>query len=188
MSIGFERGRGHPCVFWHPEKHIKTLVHGDDYVSLGSVEAMSWLEKELEKAYEIKTQKIGMTEGYKAEGKVLNRVIRRTSDGWDIQADPRHAELVVEQLGLKDDKGIGTPGLSGADKDDNEQDVPLTGADITSYRGVIARCNYLGSDRPDCSFAIKEGCNKQKGIIAVFQHGNTQRLQEPVLEPMARRD
>ena len=80
VSIGFERGRGHPCVFWHPEKHIKTLVHGDDYVSSGFVEAMSWLEKEFEKAYEIKTQKIGMTEGYKEERKVLNRVIRRTSD------------------------------------------------------------------------------------------------------------
>ena len=55
---------------------------------------MSWLEKELEKAYEIKTQKIGMAEGYKAEGKVLNRVSRRTSDGWEIE-DSCHAELVV---------------------------------------------------------------------------------------------
>jgi hypothetical protein len=36
----------------------------------------------------------------------------------------------------------------------------LTGADITSYRGVIARCNYLASDRPDCNFAIKEGCRE----------------------------
>ena len=116
---------------------------------------MSWLEKELEKAYEIKTQKIGTAEGDKEEGKVLNRVIRRTGNGWEIEADPRHAELVVEQLGLQDDKGIGTPELSGADEVDNE-DVPLKGADITSYRGVLARCNYLGSGRPDCSFAIKE--------------------------------
>ena len=30
VSIGFVRGRGHPRVFWHPEKQIKTLVHGDD--------------------------------------------------------------------------------------------------------------------------------------------------------------
>ena len=96
---------------------------------------MSWLEKELEKAYEIKTQKIGMADGYKEEGKVLNRVIRRTSDGWEIEVDPRHAELVFEQLGLKDDRGIGTPGLSGADEDDNDQDVPLKGAEITSYTG-----------------------------------------------------
>ena len=68
--------------------------------------------------------------------------------------------IVVEQLELKEDKGIGTPGLSGADEDDTEEDVPLPGANITSYRGVIARCNYLASDRPDCNFAIKEGCRE----------------------------
>ena len=32
-SIGFVRGRGHPGVFWHPERSIKTVVNGDDYVS-----------------------------------------------------------------------------------------------------------------------------------------------------------
>ena len=32
-SIGFQRGVGHPCVFWHPARKVKTLVHGDDYVS-----------------------------------------------------------------------------------------------------------------------------------------------------------
>ena len=53
-----------------------------------------------------------------------------------MEADRRHAELVVEQLGLQEDKGIGTPDLSGADEDDNDDDIPLTGADITSYRGV----------------------------------------------------
>ena len=118
------------------------------------------METELEKAYEIKTQKLGLAKGYKAEGKVLNRLIRRTEEGWEIEADPRHAELVVEQLGLKDDKGIGTPVLSGADEDDKDDDVPLAGADITSYRGVIARCNYLGSDRSDCSFASKENVGR----------------------------
>ena len=72
--------------------------------------------------------------GYKNEGKVLNRVLRVTEDGWEMDSDPRNAELVVEQWGLKDGKGIGTPGLSSADEDDNDEDVPLTGADITSYR------------------------------------------------------
>ena len=121
---------------------------------------MDWLERELTKAYEIKTQKVGMGIGYKSEGKVINRVLRCAEGGWEMEADPRHAELVVEQLGIKDDKGIGTPGLSGADQDDNDDDVPLTGADITRYREVIARCNYLASDPPGCNFAIKEGCRE----------------------------
>ena len=33
----------------------KTLVHGDSYVSAGIEGSVSWLEKELEKAYELKT-------------------------------------------------------------------------------------------------------------------------------------
>ena len=160
-SIGFERGVGHPCVFWHPTRKIKTLVHGDDYVSAGSHEAMAWLERELEKAHEIKTQKISPTKEFKSEGKVLNRVLRCTGDGWEIEADPRHAELIVEQLGLSSEKGLSTPGpTTGAEEDDAEDDVPLVGVDVTSYRAIIARCNYLGSDRPDCLFAIKEGCRE----------------------------
>ena len=95
-QIGFSRGRGHPCVFHHSEKDIKTLVHGDDYVSAGGAEAMAWLESELEKAYEIQTQKLSDAADCKTEGKVLNRIVRQTSDGWEIEADPRHAELVIE--------------------------------------------------------------------------------------------
>ena len=49
-TIGFSRGRGHPCVFDHPSRDIKTFVHGDDYVSAGSDESMDWLEAELAKA------------------------------------------------------------------------------------------------------------------------------------------
>ena len=89
---------------------------------------------ELTKACEIKTQKVGMCNGCKNERKVLNRVLRVTEDGSEMEADPRHAELVVEQLQLMNDKGIDTPGLSAADEDDNDEDVPLTGYDVTSYR------------------------------------------------------
>ena len=114
-TIGFRRGKGHPCVFYHPTRGIKTLVHGDDYVSAGSDESMDWLEAELAKTYEIQTQKLGGSKGQKPEGKVLNRILRRAADGWEIEADPRLAELVIEQLGLEDDKGVATPGVSGGD-------------------------------------------------------------------------
>ena len=88
---------------------------------------------------------------------VFNRIIRCTDVVWEIKADPRHAELVVEQFGIVD-KGFSTPGVSGFEDEDEERDVPLVGEDITRYRGVIARCNYMAVDRPDCFFAIKEGC------------------------------
>ena len=133
-SIGFIRGRGHPSVFWHPEKMIKTLVHGDDYVSAGDEAAMTWLGEELSKVYEIHTQKLAMGKDHQQEGQVLNRITRCTEAGWEVEADPRHAELVVEQLGIED-KGVCTPGVSGTDEEDEDGDVPLEGEYITRYRG-----------------------------------------------------
>ena len=91
---------------------------------------------------------------------MLNRILRHTTSGWEIEADPRHAELVIEQLGLENDSGVATPGVSGNDEEDLDTDFPLVGDDITKYRGVIARCNYLGTDRPDALLAIKEGCRE----------------------------
>jgi hypothetical protein len=160
VGLGFVRGVGHPSVFSHPGRGIKTLVHGDDYVSSGSSADLAWLESELSKAYEIKTQRLGIGPRLQEEGKVLNRIIRATTNGWEVEADPRHAELVIEQLGLISEKTVATPGVSGQDEDDLPEDLPLVGSDITCYRGVAARCNYLGPDRPDACFAIKECCRE----------------------------
>ena len=68
---------------------MKTLVHGDDYVTSGRPLDLRWLEEELSKAYEIKTQHLGLDKGSLSEGKVLNGIIRATQSGWEIEADPR---------------------------------------------------------------------------------------------------
>ena len=33
---GFERGKYNPCLYWHRTWNIQTLVHGDDFVSVGN--------------------------------------------------------------------------------------------------------------------------------------------------------
>ena len=57
-SIGYKRGVGHPSTFYHADKDIMTLVHGDDYFSCGSDASLDWLDAELRKLYEIKSQRI----------------------------------------------------------------------------------------------------------------------------------
>ena len=42
VSLGFKAGLSNPCVFWHPGRGIRTLVHGDDYASTGSL-AQCWI-------------------------------------------------------------------------------------------------------------------------------------------------
>ena len=55
------------------------------------------MEDLLVKKYEIKTQRIekGKTrkgDKKKNEAQVLNRVVRRSDEGWELEADLRHAE------------------------------------------------------------------------------------------------
>ena len=101
---------------------------------------------------------MGIGKGWEAQGKVLSRIVSCTPTGWTIEADPRHAELLVEQLGVEAARAVVSPGVDGADEDDLEDDEEITGADLTRFRGVAARCNYLSFDRPDLQFAIKEVC------------------------------
>ena len=63
-------------------------------------------------------------------------------------------------MGLTDEKVASIPCLSGSEEEDTEDDVELEGDYVTRYRGVIARCNYLAVDRPDCVLGIKEGCRE----------------------------
>ena len=54
------------------------------------------MEDLLVKKYDIKTQRIGTGktrkgDNKKNEGQVLNRVVRRSDEGWELEADRRHA-------------------------------------------------------------------------------------------------
>ena len=112
-SIGFKRGVGHSVVFYHSGREIKTLVHGDDYVSSGMSEQLDWLEGELGKAYEIHTPRTRQKGNEEVKANIPNRVVRRTEKGYEIEADPRHAELIVEQLLEPEARTLSTPGTSG---------------------------------------------------------------------------
>ena len=123
--------------------------------------------KRSREGYEIKTQRIGAgVDGKgiekKSEGQLLNRVVRYTESGFEPEADLRHAELIVEQLGLIDGKPVGTAGIDLAVESAAWSDEPegeeLSPEDCTRFRAIAARCKYLQPDRPDIQFAVKECC------------------------------
>ena len=111
-SIGFECGKGSPCNFVHKERQISLSVHGDDFTSTGPERSLRWLDGQLKAAYEIKTKYLGPEGrlGHVDEVRVLNRVIRWTEDGITYEADQRHGELIVAELGMELAKAVGTPG------------------------------------------------------------------------------
>ena len=160
QSIGFIVGRGHPSVFHHPGRDVRVLVHGDDYLSSGYAKDLDWLKACLEKQYELQSQRIGVGEGKSSEGKILNRIVRWTSNGFEMEADPRHCELVLKQLEIEDQKSLSSPGTEGKDEEDDDEDVQLVGENASNFRGIAARLNYLSADRPDIQYATKEICRE----------------------------
>ena len=82
------------------------MVHGDDFISTGPASSLKWLEKALSAEFKIKTNLIGPDKGDDKELKVLNRIIRYTDNGLELEADLRHAEIIVKQLGLEEAKPL----------------------------------------------------------------------------------
>ena len=64
-------------------------------------------------------------------------------------------EIAMRELGLKEDsREVGVP--IAKDDDDRGSNIELDKSAAKQYRGIIARMNYLGQDRSQIQFAVKE--------------------------------
>ena len=174
-ELGFVKGKCSPCNFHHEKRGIAMTVHGDDFTSTGREADMRWLQAEMAKNFEIKTNLLGPDpKRHVQEVRILNRVVTWGEEGICYEADQRHGEILVRELGLEHSKPVSTPGTredankagyidTGIDvktlldaKKTPEDDEPLTTAEATQYRALAARANYLAQDRPDAQYAVKE--------------------------------
>lgn len=164
VSNGFIRGKYNPCLYHHPGKQLKTLVHGDDFVTVGRRSVVKDFDKLLNSRSSIKTVVVGdgSDAGEAQESRILNRLIRWTPEGLEMEADQRHAEMIIESLGLTGARGVSTPGMpQAAGKTEEEEanlDEELPAAESTLFRSIGARANYLARDRVDIMFSVKEIC------------------------------
>lgn len=157
IENGFIQGIAAPCVFHHETRGIRTLVHGDDYVSVGKPQQLQWMKEMLEQHYKIKTQVLGPGENEVKELKIFNRIISWDGNrGITYEADPRHVEIMVEQLKFGDAKIVTTPGTRDEGKNQEDNEAKLSREEASQYRALVARCNYLGPDRPDIAYVVKE--------------------------------
>ena len=157
-EIGFKRGRAHPCVFRHNGRDVNLTVHGDDFLAEGRPEALDWFEKALLAKFEGKIK--GRLKRDGDEIRLLNRIVRRTTEGYEWEADQRHAELIISGMGLlPQSKPLAAPGrkLTKKEQEDDNEDE-LSDADSSKYRGLAARANFLAQDRPDIAYSVKELC------------------------------
>ena len=115
----------------------------------------------MEVKYELTVETLGPDKDQVKEVRVLNRVLGWTSKGIEYEADPRHVEIILQQLNIDKCKPVTTPGTKeeGELKSGDAILAPRLLLDEQrsyAYRALVARANYLAPDRPDIAFAVKE--------------------------------
>ena len=90
----------------------------------------------------------------------LSRIIRITSDGWEYEPDQRHADMIIEAMGLQNSKGVSTPAEEEKAWEEEQNNEELQTEKITTFRRIAARANYLAADRPDIMYSVKEKCRQ----------------------------
>ena len=128
IKMGFTQGKASPCTFSHASRGLRCYIHGGDFVTVGTDQNLQWMKRELEKAYEIKIQVLGPGKEDSSQVRVLNRVLTWSTDGISYEADPRHAEVVIQELGLSEAKDVATPWTKeeGTTKEDTEEELGWT--------------------------------------------------------------
>ena len=148
---GFKTCKFNPCLYMHSGREMMCLVHGDDFVCVGSSINLAWLKSMLSDRFEIKTKMMGLKAGESREERILNRVIRVTADGWEYEADQRHADLIIQESGASKLSTLTHPGGDKKVIEEEEQSEELQGKEATRLRAVAARANYLQARYPICS-------------------------------------
>ena len=110
LDDGFLQGKSNPCLFRHPTTDVAVMVHGDDFVAVSTGKHLVATREVHEDKHKLKVELLGKEEECVKEVRILNKVVRYTSAGIELEADPRHAEIVVKDLGLQDAKPRRVPG------------------------------------------------------------------------------
>ena len=160
-SVGFRQGRATPCAFMHTERDLRVVAHG-----VSHVKELDWLREKISERFEVKFRgRLGPEVGDDKSIGLLNRVISWTDAGIEYEPDQRHAELIIQQLGLKEgSKGVSSPGMPRPSKEEMAKkeaegwDADLEGERATMYRSLVVRGNFLSQDRTDIQYAVKEAC------------------------------
>ena len=148
-KMGFVQGRSSPCAFYHERLGIRTVVHGDDFVSEGPANSLKEIDAMLRDHFEIKTEVLGPEKECVQQLKILNRVVTWEKHALTWEPDPRHAELVIEQLGLKGAKPLKLPGIKEEVKD-GEADVKQKENEVAAtYEREMKAEHGVGDAMPD---------------------------------------
>ena len=158
IRLGFRQGKSTPCMYWHPEKDIRTTIHGDDFIVLSTMVQSEWLEAELGKEWTLEVRARmgppGMP-GVRQHCVILNRLVTWDVNGIQWESDSRHVEILMKELEVRGT--VTTPLTKEAImREEYELEDHLEPEGVTKYRSLAMRIGYLAQDRPDLLRATRE--------------------------------
>eukprot|EP00435_Cladocopium_sp_Y103_P033093 s1902_g8.t1 len=152
-----------PAVF--KMKGMIGLVHGDDFLVVGTMTELTEFDKVLNAKYTARWESLlGKDNGEKQEMFFLNRLVKYFPDGADgkerleIEADARHVDLLVRDFGFDEKtKGCDVPEDKPTTLDfiETERQPSLGGQMPSQFRSMVMRLAYLSQDRPDLCHSVR---------------------------------
>ena len=93
-AVGFKRLLSSPVAFYHPERDLVRVVHGDDFVFVGVDKELDFVLGVLKELYELKDRgRLGSGDNNKKEVDLLGRKIRWHGWGLTLEGDDRHRKM-----------------------------------------------------------------------------------------------
>lgn len=119
--------------------------------------AFNWMTKAMKHRYERKVHTLGPDKKDESQTKALNRIITWVHTGNEsiitCEAYSRHAEIIDNDLGLKDAKSLSTP-ITKIEVEANDE--LLDEYQATRYKSLTARANHVVADRPGIQLVCRE--------------------------------
>ena len=157
--VGFCPRRATVVAFYHAEREVRIVVHGDDFVVEGKQSDLEWVRDVLAAKCILKVRSIlGPDPGDQKSIVILGRVVEWRKDELWWEADSRHVEKTLQVCGLVSGNPLVVPRVKL--QEEHGDDEELAGEDLVRYRSVVATANFIAQDRPDVRFAVKELCRE----------------------------
>ena len=153
-ELGFEKSKAQPCMLTHRKRDMHVTFHVDDFMAAGLPADLAWFRREMNRRFESTAKMLGPDEGQEARVTFLNRVITWHPDGIRYEADPRHVDTLLRELGMTTAKAASTPGTKDENGNNDDKDIPVH--DQNQMRRLVSFLNFISQDRADISFAVKE--------------------------------
>ena len=98
---------------------------GDDFTVLAEKEELLLIYNEMSKKLIANSRGILGPDGDTGSIRILNRIVEWTGKGLRYEADQRHADIIVKELGLSGSrtKPVGSPGWQSKDQNNDKEEL-----------------------------------------------------------------